>query len=105
VPGRERLEGGAEVGDQGVDGEERRAAVTRRTLATGDGRDLGSSSFGKNLERLQVPSRRLGSTAGMPCLVLRIRCIARNQTISVSLVSAITVPEVIDQRVRPTRRP
>ncbi len=45
----------------------------------------------------------------MHCLVLVIRCMARNHVLSGSLVSAITVPEVIDQRlsqrVQPTRSP
>src|SRR5450759_3544021 len=55
-----------------------------------------------------TPSRRPSSIAEIPCLVLVIRCIARNQWVSGSLVSAITVPEVTDQRwlqrVQPTRR-
>jgi hypothetical protein len=45
----------------------------------------------------------------MHCLVLLIKCMARNQDVSGSLVSAITVPQVIDQRmshrVQPTRWP
>ena len=46
--------------------------------------------------------------AEMHCLVLLIRCMERNQVVSGSFVSAITVPEVIDQRmshrVQPIRR-
>jgi hypothetical protein len=45
----------------------------------------------------------------MHCLVLVITCMARNHVVSGSLVSAITVRAVIDQRrshrVQPTRRP
>src|SRR5450759_744054 len=36
-----------------------------------------------------TPSRRPSSIAEIPCLVLVIRCIARNQRVSGSLVSAI----------------
>jgi len=42
---------------------------------------------------------RLISKAEIHCLVLFISCMARNQMISDSLVSAITVPEVIEQRL------
>src|SRR5665647_1264040 len=45
-----RLQGGAEIGDQGVDVEERRIALALRTFAAGDGGDVGASALAEDVE-------------------------------------------------------
>src|SRR5258707_4425780 len=44
------LQRGAEIGDQRVDGEERRAALAFRPLAAGDGSDMGASALTEHMK-------------------------------------------------------
>src|ERR1039457_4869515 len=47
-----RLQRGAEIGDQGVDVEEWPATLAFRTLAAGDGGDVGASGLAEDTESL-----------------------------------------------------
>src|SRR5260370_9236461 len=46
-----RFQRGAEVGDRGVDGEKRRAPLTFRPLAAGNGSDVGAPALSEDVER------------------------------------------------------
>ena len=56
MPGREHLVGclqrSAEIGDQGVDVEEWPSTLALRTLAAGDGGDVGASGFAEDTKSL-----------------------------------------------------
>jgi hypothetical protein len=58
-----RLQRGAEIGDQGVDVEERAAALAFRALAAGDGGDVGASALPEDVEsrRAVCVHQRAGS--------------------------------------------
>ena len=45
-----RLQRGTEIGDQGVDGEERRTTLAFWTLAAGDRGEMGASTFTEDVE-------------------------------------------------------